>query len=83
MKHGISHEDAEEAIQETLVDLVKIMPSYKYDKARNGAFHSLLFKIAQNKAVDRMRKAKADADKTATKSSSHSMNRIGSARAGR
>ena len=62
MKHGISHEDAEEAIQETLVDLVKIMPSYKYDKARNGAFHSLLFKIAQNKAVDRMRKAKGQED---------------------
>ena len=64
-KHGISREDAEESIQETLVDLVKIMLSYKYDKARNGAFHSLLFKIAQNKAVDRMRKAKADADKIA------------------
>lgn len=64
-KHGITHEDAEEAIQETLVYLVKIMPSYKYDKVRKGAFHSFLFKIAQNKAVDRMRKAKADADKIA------------------
>ena len=66
MKHGISREDAEEAIQETLVDLVNIMPSYKYDKVRKGAFHSFLFKIAQNKAVDLMRKAKADADKIAS-----------------
>ena len=64
-KHGISHEDAEEAIQETLVYLVNIMPSYKYDKVRKGAFHSFLFKIAQNKAVDLMRKAKADTDKIA------------------
>lgn len=64
-KRGISHADAEEAIQDTLLELVKIMPTYKYDKARKGAFHSLLFKIAQNKAVDRMRKAKANAEKIA------------------
>ena len=63
--HGISHADAEEAIQDTIVELVEIMPKYKYDKAKKGAFHSLLFKIAQNKATDRMRKAKADADKIA------------------
>ena len=62
---GISRADAEEAIQDTLVELVEIMPKYKYDKAKKGAFHSLLFKIAQNKAIDRMRKAKADADKIA------------------
>lgn len=62
---GISQADAEEAIQDTLVELVEIMPKYKYDKAKKGAFHSLLFKIAQNKAIDRMRKAKADADKIA------------------
>lgn len=65
IKRGISRQLAEEAIQDTLVDLVKIMPTYKYDKARNGAFHSLLFKIAQNKAIDRLRKAQADADKIA------------------
>ena len=64
-KRGISHADAEEAIQDTLLELVKIMPTYKYDKARKGAFHSLLFKIAQNKAVDRMRKAKANTEKIA------------------
>lgn len=64
-KRGISHADAEEAIQDTLLELVKIMPTYKYDKVRKGAFHSLLFKIAQNKAVDRMRKAKANAEKIA------------------
>lgn len=62
---GISRQLAEEAVQDTLVELVKIMPGYKYDKAKKGAFHSLLFKIAQNKAIDRMRKAQAEADKIA------------------
>ena len=62
-QRGVSREDAEEAIQDTLLELVKIMPTYRYDKSRKGAFHSLLFKIAQNKAIDRMRKAKADAEK--------------------
>ena len=52
-------------MHDTLVALVKIMPTYRYDKTRKGAFHSLLFKIAQNKAIDRMRKAKADAEKIA------------------
>lgn len=34
------------------------MPTYRYDRAEKGAFHSLLEKIAQNKAVDRLRKLK-------------------------
>lgn len=62
---GISHHDAEEVVQDTLVALVDIMPTYKYDKRNMGSFHSLLFKIAQNKAVDRMRKAKTETDKIA------------------
>ena len=41
------------------------MPSYRYDKARKGAFHSLLFKIAQNKAIDRLRKIKGEAERLA------------------
>ena len=61
--HGVSHADAEEIIHDTLVDLIKIMPTYKYDKAHKGAFRSLLFKIAQNKAIDRFRKDSAEARK--------------------
>lgn len=50
-----SHADAEEIISETMIDIAKMMPSYHYDKAKKGAFHSLLAKIAQNKAIDRFR----------------------------
>lgn len=62
LKRGLSHEDAEEVVHDTLVALVAIMPTYKYDKTHKGAFHSLLFKIAQNKAIDRLRAIKADAE---------------------
>ena len=65
LKRGLSHEDAEEVVHDTLVELVKIMPTYKYDKTHKGAFHSLLFKIAQNKAIDRLRKIKAEAKRLA------------------
>lgn len=62
LQRGLSHHDAEEIVQETLVDLVSIMPTYKYDKHKKGAFHSLLFKIAQNKAIDMYRKRKTDGE---------------------
>lgn len=55
-KFPLSHEDAEEIVSDTLIDVAKMMPTYHYDKAKKGAFHSLLLKIAQNKAIDRLRK---------------------------
>ena len=61
-KRGLSPQDAEEVVHDTLVELVRIMPTYKYDKSHKGAFHSLLFKIAQNKAIDRMRKIKTESE---------------------
>ena len=60
LKRGVRHADAEEIVHDTLVDLVRIMPTYRYDKTHKGAFRSLLFKIAQNKAIDRFRKANAE-----------------------
>ena len=53
---SMSHADAEEIVSETMIDIAKMMPSYHYDKAQKGAFHSLIAKIAQNKAIDRLRK---------------------------
>ena len=47
-KRGLSHQDAEEIVHDTLV-----------------ALHSLLFKIAQNKAIDRLRKNAAEAERLA------------------
>jgi len=62
VKRGLSHHDAEEVVHDTLVELVRTMPTYRYDRTHKGAFHSLLFKIAQNKAIDRMRKMRAETE---------------------
>ena len=61
-KFPLSHEDAEEIVSDTLIDIAKMMPTYQYDKTKKGAFHSLLAKIAQNKAIDRLRKLKRTAE---------------------
>ena len=60
-KYHLSHADAEEIISETMIDIAKMMPTYKYDKEKKGAFHSLLAKIAQNKTIDRLRKEQRSA----------------------
>ena len=57
-KYPLSHADAEEVVSDTMIDIARKMPTYRYDRAEKGAFHSLLEKIAQNKAVDRLRKLK-------------------------
>lgn len=59
-KFHLSHADAEEVISETMIDVAKIMPNYVYDKAKKGAFHSFLMKIAQNKAIDCLRRQARD-----------------------
>ena len=61
-KFPLAHEDAEEIVSDTLIDIAKMMPTYRYAKAKKGAFHSLLAKIAQNKAIDRLRKLKRTAE---------------------
>ena len=61
-KFPLAHEDAEEIVSDTLIDIAKMMPTYQYDKTKKGAFHSLLAKIAQNKAIDRLRKLKRSAE---------------------
>ena len=53
---GLSPQDAEEVIHDTLVALAKLMPGYKYDKKKNGPFHSYILTIAWHKAVDRIRR---------------------------
>ena len=60
---SLSYADAEDIVSETMIDIAKIMPTYQYDKAKKGAFHSFLAKIAQNKAVDLFRKKERDAAK--------------------
>ena len=53
----LSPSDVEDVIHETLVALVALMPAYRHDRAGKGAFHSLVLRIAQNKAYDFLRRA--------------------------
>ena len=47
---------AEDAIQETLVALVKAIPNYRYDPESTGLFRSYLTGILSHKAVDLCRR---------------------------
>lgn len=53
----LSPSDVADVIHETLVALVALMPAYRHDRAGKGAFHSLVLRIAQNKAYDFLRRA--------------------------
>ena len=52
----LSPSDVEDIIHETLVALVALMPAYRHDRMGKGAFHSLVLRIAQNKAYDFLRR---------------------------
>ena len=43
--------DADDIIQETFVALAKILPDFKYDPEKNGAFHNFLTGVLRNKAL--------------------------------
>ena len=43
--------DAEDIIQETFSALAKILPDYKYDPEKKGAFHNFLTGVLRNKAL--------------------------------
>ena len=49
-------EDADEAIQETLLALVRVMPNYRYSPREKGAFHSFITGILDKRAQDGHRK---------------------------
>lgn len=48
--------DADEAIQETLLALVRAMPNYRYSPREKGAFHSYIIRILKKRAQDGLRK---------------------------
>lgn len=52
----LSPPDVEDVIHETQVALVALMPACRHDRAGKGAFHSLVLRIAQNKAYDFLRR---------------------------
>ena len=54
--------DADEAVQETLVALIRQMPVYRYVPEEKGHFHNYLVGILRHKAMRQLSQAKRQAD---------------------
>ncbi|MGN0844624.1 MAG: RNA polymerase sigma factor [Kiritimatiellia bacterium] len=50
--------DPEDIIQETFAALTKILPDYKYEPEKNGAFHNFLTGVLRNKALCALHQSK-------------------------
>ena len=50
--------EADDMIQETLIALVKCLPSYRYVPDKHGYFHNYLMGIVKHKALDAIRRQK-------------------------
>lgn len=55
-KYALAETDLDDVLQTILVEVVKLMPTYRYSKTQKQRFHSLLFSIAQRRAVDFLRR---------------------------
>ena len=55
LKAGLSREDAEEVVQETVITVAKRVKEFQYDRTK-GSFKSWLLTVARSKMVDRWRK---------------------------
>ena len=55
--------DADDAIQETMVALMRRMPDYHYTPDRNGHFHNYLTGILKHKAEDALRREARESGK--------------------
>ena len=62
MRERFPSVDADEAIQETLVALVGVMPAYSYSPDEKGHFHNYLTGILRKKALRLIRKERQQAD---------------------
>ena len=52
--------EADDVIQETLIALVKCLPSYRYVPDEHGYFHNYLMGIVKHKALDAIRRQAVD-----------------------
>jgi RNA polymerase sigma factor (sigma-70 family) len=57
-RSGLTRDEADEAVQETLISIAKTMPAYKYDRSV-CSFKSWLRHLAQKRIVDQFRKRPA------------------------
>ncbi len=58
-KAGLTSEEAEDLVQDTVLAVSKKMPSFKYDP-KKGSFRSWLLKITHNRIADRFRKRRGE-----------------------
>ncbi|MGN6385210.1 MAG: RNA polymerase sigma factor [Verrucomicrobiota bacterium] len=56
-KRGLTATEAEEVVQETMISLMKEMPTFRYDP-RKGSFKSWLMHITYRRIADQVRKRK-------------------------
>lgn len=61
MRERFPSVEADDIIQETLVALCKVLPSYSYAPDEKGSFHNYLTGILRNKAMRILRKRSCDA----------------------
>lgn len=54
--------EADDVIQETLVSIVKVLPSYRYSPEETGAFHNYLTGIMRHKALNAVNQAQRRGD---------------------
>jgi len=62
MRERFPNVEADDIIQETLVALCKVLPSYRYAPDEKGHFHNYLTGILRNKALTALRKQRQQDD---------------------
>ena len=55
IKAGLTDAEAQDAVQETVISVMKSMPEFKYD-AKNGSFKAWLLRLTRWRIVDQFRK---------------------------
>jgi RNA polymerase sigma-70 factor (ECF subfamily) len=55
LKEGLSEQEAQDVVQETMISVVKHMPSFKYDRSK-GSFKGWLSKLTRWRVIDQLRK---------------------------
>lgn len=55
VRAGLTHEEAEDAVQETLSDLARKLPNFNYDPAR-GSFKALLRKLTRWRVIEQFQR---------------------------
>jgi RNA polymerase sigma factor (sigma-70 family) len=56
LKSGLTPEDAEEVVQDTVIAIAKHVRQFRYDRSK-GSFKAWILAVARSKMVDRWRKA--------------------------